>query len=134
MRHALSCLLLLTAFAGCTTAYQPQGANGGYTETQVGANVFRVTFKGNLRSTQVETNDMALLRAAELSVKNGYPFFVTGGFAPTGTAVSLATNTVSVPATTLTIQCFTTRPETSATVYEAESVMATLGARYYVRP
>ena len=134
MRIPLSSLLLFAAFAACTTAYQPEGANGGFTETQLGANVFRVTFKGNIRSKQSETDDMALLRAAELSVRNGFPFFVSSGASPTGTAVSVASGVVTVPATTLTIQCLTTRPETSAVVYEAETVMATLGGRYYPRP
>ncbi len=126
-RLALAALL---ALAGCATAYRPENANGGYSEAQIDRNVFRVTFKGNIRLAQSQTDEMALLRAAEVTLANGYAWFVTSGNAATGSAVSLATNVVSVPATTITIVCFAVRPETTGPVFDANDVVARLAPKY----
>ena len=53
-----------------------------------------------------------------------------GSYAPLGTAVSLATSTLSSPASTLTIACFTYRPETTAVVYMSDEVIDRLGTKY----
>ncbi len=123
-------LLVATVLAGCGSIYHPAGVDGGYAESQVGRNVFRVTVKGNIGSNQAETNEMALLRSAEVALQNGFTFFTSGGYAATGSAVSLATNVVSVPATTITIVCYGDRPETTAVVYDADRIVATLGPKY----
>ncbi len=120
----------LLALAGCATGYRPENANGGYSETQIDRNVFRVTFKGNIRVDQAQTNEMALLRSAEVTLANGFAWFVTSGNASTGSAVSLATNVVTIPATTITIVCFETRPETTGPVYDAREVVTRLGPKY----
>lgn len=70
------CALLL---AGCATQtpYKPAEERGeeGYTETQLGENRYRITFVGN-HSTPAETvKDYALLRAAELTLQEGYSWF-----------------------------------------------------------
>ena len=122
--------LLPVALAGCAASYRSDGATGGYSETQVDRNVFRVTYRGNLASKQTETDELALLRAADVASTHGFRYFVSGGNAPTGSAVSLATNVVSVPATTITIYCYTFPPITAAIVYDAEQVIATLGPKY----
>ena len=121
---------LAAVVAGCATAYGPENANGGYSETQLQPNVYRVTFRGNVRLAQAQTNEMALLRAAEVTLANGYVWFVSSGSAPTGTAVSLATKGVAVPATTVTITCFTERPDTTAQAYDARAVIEAIGPKY----
>ncbi len=130
MRARRIVLLAVLALTGCASPYRPEGARGGYGETQLERNVFRVTYRGNLASTQAETDELALLRAADVAAQHGYRYFVSSGNAPTGTAISLATNVVSVPATTITIYCFETRPETSSVVYDAERIITTLGPKY----
>jgi hypothetical protein len=126
----LGSLILLMTLAACATGYRSEGMAGGYSEAQVDRNAFRVTYRGNITTKQSETDELALLRAAEVASQHGFRYFVSGGNAPTGSAVSLATNVVSVPATTITVYCFTIRPETSAIVYDAEQVIATLGPKY----
>jgi hypothetical protein len=129
VRLALPAVLAGT-IAACATSYGPENANGGYRETRLQPNVYRIDFKGNVRLGQAQTNEMALLRAAEVTLANGYVWFVSSGNAPTGSAVSLATNVVSVPATTLTITCFADRPDTAAPVYDARAVIESIGPKY----
>ncbi len=74
----ISMVLLALALAGCSTGYGPSGLTGGYEETQLAPNVWRVSFTGNGYTSQEQTQDFALLRSAELAVKNGYSYF---GFA-----------------------------------------------------
>jgi hypothetical protein len=37
----------IASLVGCATGYQAQGFTGGFDETQLSPNVYRVTFKGN---------------------------------------------------------------------------------------
>ena len=73
-------ILLLAAacaLSACTTAYGPAGATGsGYSESWHGDDRVVVTFEGNVTTRQAEAEDLALLRAAELSLQRGYPWFV----------------------------------------------------------
>lgn len=73
-------VILLATLAGCSTSYGPSGLTGGYEETQLAPNIWRVSFTGNGYTTQERTQDFALLRSAELTVKTGYRYF---GFAST---------------------------------------------------
>ena len=71
--------LVFLGLGGCATQtpYQPAEKRGavGYTETQLTNNRYRVTFTGN-SSTPAETvKDYALLRAAELTLQQGYDWF-----------------------------------------------------------
>lgn len=58
-------LLLLE---GCATSHQEKGFTGGYSETQLAPDVFRVNFAGNGYTSSERAQDFALLRAAELSL------------------------------------------------------------------
>ena len=62
---AASASLVLVA---CATAYQPQSFSGGFSETQLDKNVFRVSFKGNGYTNAERAEEMALLRSAELAL------------------------------------------------------------------
>lgn len=61
---------------GCATGYWPHGMMGGYNETQLQPDVFRVSFKDNAYTSMDRAADFTLLRSAELAVENGYPYFV----------------------------------------------------------
>src|ERR1700753_4214624 len=82
----LALLGIALALAGCSASYGPEGLRGVYSEQQRDANVFRITFKGNITNKQAETDDLALLRAAQVAQAHGFAWFVTSGIAPTGTA------------------------------------------------
>ncbi|MGU3476437.1 CC0125/CC1285 family lipoprotein [Methylobacterium sp. D48H] len=68
------------ALAGCQTAYQKTGLTGGYDELRLSENTYRVSVKGNGFTSKERAGDIALLRAAELTLESGYDrFSVVGG-------------------------------------------------------
>ncbi|WP_026296579.1 CC0125/CC1285 family lipoprotein [Hirschia maritima] len=79
-----SFLVLLTAsaltIAACATqpAYRPASSyNGaGYSEQIIESNRFRVSFKGSSTTPRDEVETFLLLRAAELTLENGFDYFV----------------------------------------------------------
>jgi hypothetical protein len=71
-------VLILGVFltvAGCATGYYPAGWDGGYADLQVASGVFRVSFQGNYYTSGDQVRDMALLRAADIAIQNGAPYF-----------------------------------------------------------
>ena len=70
---SILCLLL----AGCATSYQPKSYTGGYTDTKLDDDKYRVTFSGNQHTSADRVEEYALLRAAELTLEYGYSHFVT---------------------------------------------------------
>jgi hypothetical protein len=67
----VSCVLL----AGCATPYQQSGYLGGYSETQLTPDTFRVFFKGNQYTSEERAKDFTLLRAADITITNGFKYF-----------------------------------------------------------
>ncbi len=125
--------LAATVLGACATTpsgYHAADLRGGFSEAQVDRNAFRVTYKGNMSQSQGDTNELALLRSAEVAQTHGYAYFTSGGTIASGSALALFAGAVAVPATTLTIYCYATRPDTAAIVYEADQVLATLGPKY----
>ncbi|MCY4328489.1 MAG: hypothetical protein OXC48_00150 [Endozoicomonadaceae bacterium] len=73
----LSIMILVIAFLqGCATTYKSHGLFGGYSETQLDENVFKVTFCGNGYTSMERASDFTLLRSAELTLQSGYRYFV----------------------------------------------------------
>ena len=116
------------AVSGCAFPL-PGSREGGYAESQLAQNVFRITVDGSLWTSQAEANRKALLRSAEVARRNGYRFFVSSGFAATGSAVLIATNVVGVPSTTMTITCYREWPETTAAVYDVDALLGAQAPR-----
>lgn len=81
MKAKLATLALVLALAACAgqTPYQPRGSEGGYSEQQVEANRFRVTFAGNTATPREVVENYLLYRAAELTVEQGYDWFDMAG-------------------------------------------------------
>ncbi len=77
----LKSLLILSVLtlAGCETAtlYQPAPnvTAIGYTDTRIEAGRYRVTFQGGDGAPESQVSDYVLLRAAELTVQDGYDWF-----------------------------------------------------------
>lgn len=69
-------LIFLAFLTACATPYQPHGTSGGFSETQLDQNVFQVTFKGNAYISREQVNDYTLLRSAEVTLENGFSYFV----------------------------------------------------------
>ncbi|HXI88308.1 MAG TPA: hypothetical protein VNH64_12670 [Parvularculaceae bacterium] len=69
-------LLLAACATAVGTAYGPADKKGyGYVEQRIEADRFRVSFAGDGATPQNVVEDYALLRAAELTVANGYDWF-----------------------------------------------------------
>ena len=68
------------ALAACTTptVYAPAASAGavGYSQTQLEANRWRVSFKGGADADARRAYDLALRRTAELTVQQGYDWFL----------------------------------------------------------
>jgi len=71
------------ALSACETAtpYQPltpgSAQAGGYSETKIEANRFKVTFKGNGMTSRATVENYLLYHAAELTLAQGYDWFET---------------------------------------------------------
>lgn len=83
MKRLLLAAAAAAAFAlsACATAtpYQPYtaagSASGGYSETRIASDRFRVTFQGNTVTDRERVERYLLYRAAELTVAEGYDWF-----------------------------------------------------------
>src|SRR3989338_8992498 len=69
-------LLVISLSSGCATGYHKQGLTGGYDESRLKADIFRVTYKGNAFISQEKVQDYLLLRCAELTIDNGFSYFI----------------------------------------------------------
>lgn len=70
---AVFCVFVL---AGCVTQYQERTFSGGYSDIQLNENTYRVNVRGNGFTSVSRANDIALLRAAELTLQHGGERFV----------------------------------------------------------
>ena len=69
---------LIALSTSCATKYQPQGFTGGYDDVQLSADTFQITAKGNGYTSPERAQQMALLRACDLTLRAGYDRFVVG--------------------------------------------------------
>jgi len=72
-------VLLCLGLVGCATGYQKQSgwfSKGGYKETKIQDDVYKVDFSGNAYTSKSRTQDLCLLRCAELALENDYKYFM----------------------------------------------------------
>ncbi len=74
MRNILV-ILALVLLVGCATPYERNSFNGGFSDTQISANMFKVYFEGNSNTSAERASDFLLLRSAELTLREGYKYF-----------------------------------------------------------
>lgn len=73
---ALSLACVLTS---CATAYQPDGIAGGYSDQRLDNNTAQVSFRGNRFNSSETLHSYLLRRCAEVTLHNGYNYFVLVG-------------------------------------------------------
>jgi hypothetical protein len=122
---------------GCATRYQPEGFTGGYSESQLGDNIFQVSFRGNSYTGQEITTDFTLLRSAELTLQNGFRYFVIvrpakDGPSQTMTTPSDETDDIPMPSASNTILCFKEKPDGDGLIYDATLVTKVLKKKYRI--
>jgi len=67
--------LLGTLLGACTTAYQPRGASGGYTDQKITDDSYAVSFYGNGNTSREVVWMYWIHRCAELTVDKGFGYF-----------------------------------------------------------
>jgi hypothetical protein len=82
MRIGYRIAVLLTATLGLAACQSPatyhpldRASGTGYTDEQLAANRYRITFTGNSVTKRQTVENYLLLRAAEVTLKSGYPAF-----------------------------------------------------------
>lgn len=71
MRVLFAIVISLTVI-GCATSYQPTSIGGGFSETRLSENTWRVVFRGNALARSERTEDLALMRAADIALQHGF--------------------------------------------------------------
>ncbi len=148
---------------GCATSYQKMSFSGGFDETQLAENVWKVHFSGNGYTGRNRAEEMTLLRSADLTLQNGFTHFIlassssasdystyttpststttasaygSGGYAY-GTANTTTyggqTFIVSKPSTTNTVVMYKSKPAINGVTYDAQFLCNTLGAKLSVQ-
>ncbi len=93
-------ILILISMAGCAPQYQKKeySFGTGFSETQLDENIFRVTYTGDDFTDNEATADFSMLRCAELTMEQGYKYFV-----PIADNSSIKTQTYTTPVTYKTL-------------------------------
>src|SRR5258708_6276789 len=84
-------LLIFLALMGCETGYQPQSFTGGYSEFLTAPDEAVITFHGNGYTSVERVSEMTALRCAEVTLKNGYRYFVGTSIADLSSQSSFTT-------------------------------------------
>ena len=160
MTRVVTWAVLALLLASCATGYQEKGFTGGFSETQLAENIFRVSFNGNAYTSADRAADFTLLRSAELAQENGFSYFViidadqstaqstyttptqshttvsvygSGNYA-TGTATTTTTGGQTYvyrkPRSTNTIVCLHDKDQANGIVYEAQFVIRSIREKY----
>jgi hypothetical protein len=66
---------MAVALSGCATAYQSKGFSGGFSETLLASDMFKIDFSGNGYTSAERSSDFAMLRAADKSLELGCNYF-----------------------------------------------------------
>ncbi len=71
-------ILVAIVLSGCSSYQQKSSLfnKSGFSEERMGNNVFRVTYEGNDVNSDEEVSDFNLLRSAEVTLENGFKYFV----------------------------------------------------------
>lgn len=133
-------IAMMLVLAGCSSPYQPKGFRGGYSETKLADDVYKVRFRGNGYTSAEKVEDFVLYRSAELARLNGYPFFAvvnestgvkTSYYVQRGQYGSTVTP-INKPGASLTIQLL--RKKQPGLVYSAREIIKNIGAKYGIGP
>lgn len=143
MKRIIAMVLIALSLSAC--------ASGRYQSTKVQDSIFRVSYSGNSHVSESSASDNALLRSAEITLQNGYKYFVVldqntksdtyvtagGGSSYTygsvdkygninaqTTDVGGGVDTYHKSTSTMMIQCFHEKPKTRSLVYDAGQIQS----------
>ena len=134
---ALAALVLTS----CATPYAPSNLLGGFSETQLGPDVYKIYFDGNGVTSRQRAQDFVMLRAAELCLKGGFRYFGLMGAADgaTGTSITAGSfgrggwlsmsDTIWKPRSDVFVRFFKDRPKDGMT-FDAKFIYDSMRAKY----
>jgi hypothetical protein len=79
-------ILLAVILCSCGTPYRPMKNGTGFVDSQIAPGLFNVGFQGNGHDTSEKVADFALLRAAQLALGHGCPYFAVVDITNTSSA------------------------------------------------
>jgi hypothetical protein len=126
--------LLVLLLNACAKPLQPDNYGELISSTQVNGDTFQVSSPGSANSEDEKSVDLSLLRSAEITLENGFNYFVIvesdgkENSAYETTTYAGESYTHSDPGSTNTIVCFKEKPQGFA--YVALFVKASLRAKY----
>ena len=143
MKRWICFLLLVILASGCATGYQKRNWLGGYYETKIQDDVFRIRFFGNAYCHLDKAEDYALLRCSEVVIENGFKYFIIVEnksesqaevySAPAVNSTSPKIKTSYKSSATVTIKCFKEKPGgASVIIYDAGQVKYNLKKQYHL--
>ncbi len=163
MVRFIAVTLLVTLMTACAaTEYQSFGSTGGYRDTQLAPDVFRVSFLGNGFTSDERVQDFVMLRAAELTLANNANYFVvissadqsridthvapgssrtsgtvstygnTGYYSGTTTYSAPQVQTYYKPGAGMMIRTFRTKPE-GGVVFDASFIVNSIRTKYGIK-
>ncbi len=125
--YLLDAVFVAILLTSCATGYQKQDFTEEFSETQLGENIFQISFNGNADTSRERASDLTLLRSAEVAVEKGFRYFTivdSEKYSKTGTY------TYSKPTTTNTIVYYKDKPEEGRLVYDAPLIAKSIKTRY----
>lgn len=164
MKKSLISYCVFIFLTGCATGYKPNGfiGNGGFEDVELASNYFRISFKGNEKTSKERAFDFTLLRASELMLARNCPSFLvvksneevrkSALFIPqTQTTYSTATSygntaygssnttiagggmaTLYFPKVVMEIKCTTDLPDIEKNIYDAKFINHSLKTKYKI--
>jgi hypothetical protein len=155
MQKWIILIIAIFIMSGCATKYQSTGFSGGYSETQLGNNIFNVSFRGNGYTSRERASDFTLLRSAELSLQNGFKYFIItnsekytnlyttpksyntsgniNGSSFNATTTQSGGITFRKPSTNNTIVCFKEKPKINGIIYKANFIVKSIKTKYEIK-
>ncbi|MDD5081439.1 MAG: hypothetical protein PHC58_05570 [Candidatus Omnitrophica bacterium] len=103
MKKIIFLSFFVLVISGCATGYYSERFTGGYQDMKIQDDIYKVSFRGNAFCGSERVADFALLRCAEVTLDNGYNYFIildekmtnkTGSYTTPVTAQSYGTANV----------------------------------------
>jgi hypothetical protein len=146
---AMGGLAIVVALAGCATAYQERGFTGGFSETLLAPDTFKVQFSGNAYTTAERASDFVILRAADKSMELGCSYFGvaneangasvgsasigSAGWGQHGAWAFSSTIPVVKPHTALLVKCFREQ-QPGINLFDAHFIDQSIRSKYGLKP
>ena len=111
----LAAVCIALALSACATPYGKYGLLGGFADARIDDNTFSISVDTNGFTSQQTTSMHALYRAAELTVENGFDFFVIASGENNSTSMAMAMPGGSTSNTTINAYGSTASARTSTT-------------------